>query len=39
MNKNDKEYYDQWKCKTCGKMYVVPDLARQCEQKHAKSRN
>jgi hypothetical protein len=30
---------DPWKCKTCGKMYVVPGLARDCEQRHAKSKS
>jgi hypothetical protein len=26
--------YEAWKCKVCGKQYVVPGLARDCEVKH-----
>jgi len=25
---------DAWKCKVCGKFYVVTSLARECEKKH-----
>jgi hypothetical protein len=25
---------DPWQCEICKKMWVVPDLARQCEKKH-----
>jgi hypothetical protein len=35
---NDKERYELWKCKVCGKVYVVPDLARGCEWKHTTSK-
>lgn len=31
MNKDDP-----WKCGYCGKHYVVPQLARSCEEKHEK---
>jgi transposase-like protein len=31
---NNDSRYEAWKCKVCGKQYVVPDLARGCEVKH-----
>jgi len=34
LNMNDAERIERWTCALCRKRFVVPDLARQCEQKH-----
>ena len=26
--------YQLWRCKFCRELYVVPNLARDCEQRH-----
>jgi len=31
---DDKERLERWTCQLCRKIYVVPDLARMCEEKH-----
>jgi hypothetical protein len=31
---SDEERIKPWLCALCKKRYVVPDLARMCEQKH-----
>ena len=30
----ERERLKRWQCFYCQKMFVVPDLARQCEAKH-----
>jgi len=36
-NVDDKERLKRWTCDLCSKRYVVPDLARMCEEKHLQS--
>jgi hypothetical protein len=31
---DDRERRERWTCQLCRKVYVVPDLARMCEEKH-----
>jgi len=31
---DDKERLKRWTCAVCGQRFVVPDLARMCEEKH-----
>ena len=31
---DDKERRERWICQICRKVYVVPDLARDCEERH-----
>lgn len=31
---NDVDRVKRWTCALCGKLYVVPELARVCEEKH-----
>jgi transposase-like protein len=34
---NDAERIKRYTCALCGKRWVVPDLARLCEEKHLQS--
>jgi hypothetical protein len=34
---SDAERIARWTCAICDKVYVVPDLARGCEEKHMAS--
>jgi|APGre2960657404_1045060.scaffolds.fasta_scaffold46955_3 hypothetical protein len=31
---DERERLERWICQICRKRYVVPDLARGCEEKH-----
>ena len=34
LHMDDRERLERWTCQLCRKVYVVPDLARMCEEKH-----